>query len=78
MAYELYPQKYATTQGDTWQSISLAFYGTPFLMNHLISCNRKYSDVIMFDGNVLLNIPILDSIRYVEEAKTLAPWKRGV
>lgn len=78
MAYELYPEQYATTQGDTWQSISMAFYETPYLMHHLIACNRKYANVLVFDGDVLLNIPVLDNVKYSEEAKTLAPWKRGV
>lgn len=50
------------------------FYGTPYKMAELISSNRKYADVVIFDDAVELRIPILE----VEEtAETLAPWKRG-
>ena len=73
MAYDLYPQKYKTTQGETWDTISLDFYGTPYRMKELIECNRKYSDVLVFDGSVELNIPILED----KSSSTLAPWKRG-
>ena len=74
MAYEYYPEKYRTNQGETWESISMDFYGTPYKMAELISSNRKYADVVIFDDAVELRIPILE----VEEtAETLAPWKRG-
>lgn len=73
MAYEIYEKKYVTTQGETWESISMDFYGTPFRMAELISCNPQNSDVLIFDGDIELNIPILEE----ETAKTLAPWKRG-
>lgn len=73
MNHELYPQKYVTNQGETWDTISLDFYGTPYKVKELIDCNPQYSDVLIFDANVMLNIPILDD----EQAGTLAPWKRG-
>lgn len=71
--YETYPRKYVTNQGETWDTISLDFYGTPYRMKELIECNRQYSDVLVFEGGVELNIPILEE----ESANTLAPWKRG-
>lgn len=73
MAYEIYPKKYITNQGETWDQISMDFYGTPYKIAELVSCNPQYSDVVIFDGNIALNIPILES----EAAETLAPWKRG-
>lgn len=73
MAYEVYPKKYVTTQGDTWDYISQIFYNTPFKIAELISCNKQYSDVLIFDGNIELNIPIIESA----SSTTLAPWKRG-
>lgn len=73
MNHELYPQQYVTNQGETWDTISLDFYGTPYKVKELIDCNPQYSDVLIFDANVMLNIPILDD----EQAGTLAPWKRG-
>ena len=71
--YDLYPQKYTTNQGETWDTISLDFYGTPYRIKELIECNRQYSDVLVFEANVELNIPILED----KLAVTLAPWKRG-
>lgn len=71
--YEIYPEKYLTTQGDTWDMISLAFYGTPYKVKELIACNPQYSDTLILDGNIELSIPILEE----ESSPTLAPWKRG-
>lgn len=71
--YKLYPEKYKTTQGDTWDLISLLFYDTPYKINELIACNPDYSDTLVFEGNVMLNIPILET----NTSTTLAPWKRG-
>lgn len=73
MAYEVYPKKYTTSQGETWESISMDFYGTPYKMAELISTNPKYADIAIFEGNVELSIPILEE----EADTTLAPWKRG-
>lgn len=69
----VYPEKYKTIQGDTWDLISLMFYGTPYKVKELISCNPEYSDTLVFDGNILLSIPMLEK----DSATTLAPWKRG-
>lgn len=74
MAYECYPKKYTASYGETWESISMDFYGTPFKMAELISCNPGYSDVLMFEENVELSIPILET---ASQSDTLAPWKRG-
>ena len=73
MAHELYPKKYVTNQGETWDTISLDFYGSPYHVKELIECNRQYSDVLVFRANTELNIPILAE----ESSNTLAPWKRG-
>lgn len=70
--YELYPKKYVTNQGETWDTISLDFYGNPYRIKELVDCNRQYSDVLIFEANVELNIPILE-----DTSTTLAPWKRG-
>lgn len=71
--YEVYAEKYNTTQGDTWDIISMMFYGTPYKIKELIACNPQYSDTIIFDGNIELNIPIIET----NKSTTLAPWKRG-
>ena len=71
--YEVYDNKYVTTQGETWDMISESAYGTPYRVAELISCNPEYSDVLIFDGNIELSIPIISKVT----TNTLAPWKRG-
>lgn len=73
MRYECYPKKYIASYGETWESISMDFYGTPYKIAELISCNPQYSDVLIFEENTELSIPILET----EKSNTLAPWKRG-
>lgn len=74
MAYECYPKKYVASYGETWESISMDFYSTPYKIAELISCNPEYSDVLIFEENTELNIPILE---VNTGSDTLAPWKRG-
>lgn len=74
MAYDCYPKKYVASYGETWETISMDFYGTPYKIAELISCNPQYSDVLIFEENTELSIPILES---VSSNATLAPWKRG-
>ena len=74
MALECYPKKYTATYGETWDSISMDFYGSPYHVAELISCNPKYSDVLIFEENTELSIPILEGS---SKETTLAPWKRG-
>jgi hypothetical protein len=71
--YDVYKTKYTTIQGETWDTISEDFYDTPYKVADLISVNPQYSDVLVFDDGVELNIPILDT----QSPDTLPPWKRG-
>lgn len=70
---EVYEDKYTTVQGDTWDMISLQLYGTPHKVAQLIACNAEYSDVLIFDGNIELSVPVITN----NTTNTLAPWKRG-
>lgn len=72
--YECYPKKYVASYGETWESISMDFYDTPYKVAELISCNPQYSDVLIFEENTELSIPILEDAKMSD---TLAPWKRG-
>ena len=74
MAYVCYPKKYIASHGETWDVISLAFYGTPYKVAELIACNPELSDVLIFEENTELSIPILEDD---SKETTLAPWKRG-
>jgi len=63
-----------TKQGETWDLISLAEYGTPYKVADLINANPEYSDVLIFDEGIYLNIPQLEA----EKISSLPPWKQGV
>ncbi len=54
------PKTYITTQGDTWDSIALKFYGAETLMHHLLKANSQYLDVVQFSANIKLTIPEID------------------
>lgn len=63
-----------TKQGETWDIISIAKYGTPHKVAELINANPEYSDVLIFDEGITLNIPELEA----ESVSSLPPWKQGV
>jgi len=69
-----YSTQYETAQGETWDLISIDFYNTPYYVADLIAANPQYSNVLIFEAGIMLNIPILDSAA----PETLPPWKRGV
>lgn len=71
--YDLYSTKYTTSQGETWDTISQAFYNTPYRIKELVACNPQYSDVLVFDDGAQLAVPILSE----DVATSLPPWKRG-
>ena len=53
-----YPMpKYITTQGDTWDTISLKFYKDENYMHLILEKNPQYNDVVIFPANVVLDIP---------------------
>ena len=62
-----------TKQGETWDMISLAEYGTPYKVAELVKANPTYADVLIFDAGITLTIPTVET----ENISTLPPWKRG-
>ena len=70
---EFYDEKYLTTQGDTWDLISSAYYSTPFKISDLINANPQYAGILRFEAGIELDIPILAE----ESVESLPPWKRG-
>ncbi len=64
--------EYKTQAGDTFDSLALTMYNEEKLARHIIDFNPEYSDVIVFDANVPLRLPILES---VETPETLPPWR---
>ena len=63
-----------TKQGETWDIISIAEYATPHKVAELINANPEYSDVLIFEEGITLNIPELEA----ESISSLPPWKQGV
>lgn len=67
-------KEYMTREGDTFDALALEMYGEETLAHYIIDFNPDYADVLIFDANVALRLPIVDS---VELPDTLPPWRRG-
>lgn len=61
---------YKTLQGDTFDVISLDFYGDEKYASAIIDANPAYIRTIIFDAGVELKIPVL-----ADTATTLPPWR---
>ena len=49
-------------------------YGDESLAHYIIEFNPDYADVLIFEANVALRLPIVEN---VETPDTLPPWRRG-
>lgn len=65
--------KYTTKEGDTFDMIALNFYDEEKMATTIIEANPDYSDVIIFDADVELIIPIVEGVDGIE---TTPPWRR--
>lgn len=63
---------YVTNYGDTFDTISLKFYGDEKYSNVIIEANPERVDTIIFDYGVSLSIPEIE----IKNTSTLPPWKR--
>ena len=66
-------KEYKTRQGDTFDALALEMYGEETLAHYIIEFNPDYADVLIFDANVPLRLPIVEN---VETPDTLPPWRR--
>jgi len=64
--------EYTTMQGDTFDMLALDAYNDETKAHLIIQANPQYANVIIFDADIKLRIPIIDQ----EAAATLPPWKR--
>lgn len=64
--------EYRTRAGDTFDSLALTMYNEEKLSKYIIDFNPEYADVIVFDANVPLRLPIMED---VETPATLPPWR---
>lgn len=70
MAYKTH----ITIQGETWDVISLKYYGTEKNASLLSRANQKHISVMFFSGGVTLRIPELPGAP--QSAIPAPPWKR--
>ena len=67
-------KEYTTREGDTFDALALEMYGEETLAHYIIEFNPDYADVLSFDANVALRLPIVEN---VETPDTLPPGRRG-
>ena len=48
-------------------------YNDERLAHYIIEYNPDYSDVIVFEGGVLLKLPVVEA---AETSETIPPWRR--
>lgn len=65
--------EYITQEGDTFDLLALDMYNDERLAHYIIEYNPDYSDVIVFEGGVLLKLPVVEA---VETSETIPPWRR--
>ena len=68
-------KNYTTREGDTFDALALQLYNDERLAHYIIEFNPDYADVVIFDANVALRLPIVED---AETPETLPPWRRGV
>lgn len=64
---------YTTKAGDMFDMIALKYYDEEKMAHHIIQANPDYADVVIFDGGIVLTIPIIEEPELTE---TKAPWRR--
>lgn len=65
--------KYTTRRGDTFDELALQVYNNEKMASYIIKENPSCADVLIFEEEVELKIPIFDE---AETPETLAPWRR--
>lgn len=64
---------YITQEGDTFDELALDMYGDERLSHYIIEYNPDYADVLIFEANVELALPVIED---PETPDTLPPWRR--
>lgn len=65
--------EYITSEGDTWDMLSLQAYDEERLASHIIKANPHLSDIIVFEAGQKITIPVFDTVTKSED---VAPWRR--
>ena len=62
---------YTTIQGDTWDLIAYKVWGSEYLLPILLEANPKHRNTIFFAGDIILNVPNIDTAVYTERPSWL-------
>jgi phage tail protein X len=62
-----------TAEGDTFDSLALAYYNDEKLASTIIQANPDHCATLIFEAGVSLTIPEVSTVTYPE---TLPPWRR--
>ena len=65
-------ETYKTKSGDMWDSIAKEQMGSEKYMSLLVSANENYSETIIFNAGVILNIPDIEE----EIPQYIPPWRK--
>ncbi|MEG0260998.1 MAG: hypothetical protein RR651_14105, partial [Lysinibacillus sp.] len=50
--------------GDTWDLIAYRLWGSEYLLPLLLESNQHHRNTIIFPGDIILNVPIVDTAIY--------------
>jgi phage tail protein X len=64
---------HTTVQGETFDSLAFEYYTDEKLASTIIEANRKYADVLVFDADVELKIPVIEEDE--QTPGTAPPWR---
>lgn len=63
---------YTTNQGETWDLIAYKLWGSEYLLPLLLEANPKHRHTLFFSGDVVLNVPDIDTAIYTPRPAWLA------
>lgn len=64
-------QTYTTQQGQTWDQISKAVYGSELHIGELMESNQKLLDIFVFSAGTVLTVPEIK-----KDTTNQPPWRR--
>nr|DAT16510.1 MAG TPA: baseplate wedge protein [Caudoviricetes sp.] len=67
---------YKTVSGDTWDLISYKLYGSEQHFHQLMRANLNLLSIAVFDSNIPIIVPELDTSTNAVDISKLPPWKR--
>ena len=65
-----------TLQGQAWDQLAKASYGSELLMDRLTTANADEADALLFSGNTALDVPEVSAADARRASVQPAPWER--